>query len=69
VSILNLLRCPDETFLSFLCEIIHPIVRSDEGEVQRLAEANAARLRLRSSSQAAMLKLRRFQARPFRKAA
>ena len=29
---LNLLRGPDETFLHFLAEIVHPIVRSDEAE-------------------------------------
>ncbi len=35
---LNLLRCPDERLLTFLCEMIHPIVRSDEQEAKRLAE-------------------------------
>jgi len=31
---LNLLRCDDEVFLRFLCEMAHPIVRSDEDEVK-----------------------------------
>lgn len=35
---LNLLRCADEKFLMFLCEIVHPIVRSDQAEAQRLVE-------------------------------
>lgn len=33
---LNLLRCDDQTFLKFLCEMIHPIVRSDEGQIKTL---------------------------------
>jgi hypothetical protein len=32
----NLLRCPDLEFLRFLCEMIHPIVRSDKDETQKL---------------------------------
>ena len=28
-SRLNLLRCPDSEFLSFLCEMLHPVVRPD----------------------------------------
>jgi AbiJ N-terminal domain 3 len=40
---LNLLRCPDDVFLKFLCEIVHPIVRQEETEAQALvAEFNAA---------------------------
>jgi hypothetical protein len=35
-SRLHLLRCEDEKFLSFLCEMIHPIARSDEDTVQLL---------------------------------
>jgi hypothetical protein len=37
-SRLDLLRCADEGFLNFLCQIIHPIVRSDEKDVQRVAK-------------------------------
>jgi len=37
-SRLNLLRCDDEVLLRFLCEIIHPIVRSDEKQAQQLVE-------------------------------
>jgi hypothetical protein len=33
---LNLLRAPDETFLRFICEMIHPIVRADDLEVDKL---------------------------------
>ena len=33
---LNLYACPDEDFLSFLCEMLHPIVRPDADEVDRL---------------------------------
>lgn len=32
----NLLHCPDETFLKFLCEMIHPVVRDDSEEVDML---------------------------------
>jgi hypothetical protein len=32
----NLLRAPDEEFLRFLCETVHPIVRSDDGEARGL---------------------------------
>ncbi len=35
----NLLRGDDETFLRFLCELLHPVVRSDIEEVQRLRQA------------------------------
>ena len=32
----NLLSCPDETLLKFLCETIHPVVRSDIDERNKL---------------------------------
>ena len=32
----NLLRCEDEAFLAFLCEMVHPIVRSDVQEINYL---------------------------------
>jgi len=32
----DLLGCPDEVFLQFLCEMLHPIVRSDANEVTNL---------------------------------
>ncbi len=35
---LNLMRCEDQVFLKFLCEMINPIVRSDSNEVQNLLE-------------------------------
>jgi hypothetical protein len=35
---LNLLRCADDRLLTFLCEIVHPIVRSDEHESQKLVD-------------------------------
>ena len=35
----NLLGCSDEIFLKFLCEMIHPVVRSDIEECQKLASA------------------------------
>ena len=34
----NLLQSSDESFLKFLCEMVHPIVRSDEEEVLKLIE-------------------------------
>lgn len=34
----NLLKCDDATFLNFLCEMIHPIVRSDVSHVARLLQ-------------------------------
>lgn len=37
-SRLNLLRAPDELFLRFLCEMVHPIVRPDEGEAAALVD-------------------------------
>lgn len=37
----NLLRCADEEFLRFLCETVHPVVRSDTDEARGLvAELN-----------------------------
>ncbi|WFU42724.1 abortive infection family protein [Bradyrhizobium sp. CB82] len=35
---LKLLHCPDEKFLSFLCEMIHPLVRQDEREIEALRQ-------------------------------
>ena len=35
----NLIRAPDEVFLQFLCETIHPVVRPDSHEARRLASA------------------------------
>lgn len=32
----NLMHCDDATFLQFLCEMLHPIVRSDTTQVTRL---------------------------------
>ena len=32
----NLMHCDDATFLQFLCEMLHPIVRSDTTQVSRL---------------------------------
>jgi hypothetical protein len=34
----NLMRAPDEEFLRFLCEMLHPVVRSDPDEANKLAE-------------------------------
>lgn len=33
----NLLDCADEDFLKFLCEMVHPLVRSDQGVQELLA--------------------------------
>ncbi len=33
---LNLLHGPDDVFLHFLCEMLHPLVRDDEDEIARL---------------------------------
>ncbi len=33
---IDLLHCPEERFIEFLCQTIHPIVRPDEAEVQRV---------------------------------
>jgi hypothetical protein len=35
---LDLIACKDETLLSFLCEMIHPVVRSDEKEIADLLD-------------------------------
>lgn len=35
---LSLLRGSDDAFLRFLCEMIHPIVRSDEAEIDKLLQ-------------------------------
>ncbi len=32
----DLLHCPDETFLQFLCEMVHPVVRATRDEAERL---------------------------------
>ena len=32
----DLLNCPEKTFLQFLCETVHPVVRPDSEEAQRL---------------------------------
>jgi len=34
----NLLRCDDETFLRFLCEMIHPVVRGNAQEAEQLRQ-------------------------------
>lgn len=34
----NLLQCDDSVFLNFLCEMIHPLVRVDSSEVNRLLQ-------------------------------
>jgi hypothetical protein len=34
----NLLKCDDLIFLNFLCEMIHPIVRSDASDVAKLLQ-------------------------------
>jgi len=34
----NLLSCDDSIFLNFLCEMIHPIVRADKSEVNKLLQ-------------------------------
>jgi hypothetical protein len=41
----NLLRGPDEDFLRFLCETVHPSVRSDTKEARRLVELYNEQLR------------------------
>lgn len=33
----NLMNGDDETFLSFLCETIHPVVRPDPAEAERIS--------------------------------
>jgi len=34
----NLLKCDDEIFLGFLCEMIHPVVRNDTQEAEQLRQ-------------------------------
>lgn len=34
----NILHAPDEEFLEFLCETVHPVVRPDENEVRHLVD-------------------------------
>ncbi|MFC1803762.1 abortive infection family protein [Thermoproteota archaeon] len=34
----NLYECPDDEFLRFLCEMVHPVVRPDENEAGTLVE-------------------------------
>lgn len=34
----NLLKCDDEIFLSFLCEMIHPVIRNDTQEAEQLRQ-------------------------------
>lgn len=34
----NLLNCDDSIFLNFLCEMLHPIVRADSAEVNKLLQ-------------------------------
>ena len=34
----NLIKCDDETFLGFLCEMIHPVVRNDLQETEQLRQ-------------------------------
>jgi len=41
----NLLRGSDENFLKFLCEIIHPIVRANENEINLILEKSSELLR------------------------
>jgi hypothetical protein len=41
----NLLRCEDEILLAFLCEMIHPVVRDNEQEVNQLLEIFNGNLR------------------------
>ena len=42
----NLLHCDDKSFLTFLCETIHPIVRSDAEEVKKLFDLYNKHLRV-----------------------
>lgn len=41
----DLMHGPDETFLKFLCEMVHPFVRSDKDEVRKLVDFFNAQLR------------------------
>lgn len=42
----NLLHCPDEEFLKFLCETVHPVVRPDENETKEIVEHYNDQLRI-----------------------
>lgn len=42
----DLLGCPDERFLEFLCETIHPVVRSDVSEVDKMLDIYNANLKV-----------------------
>ena len=54
----NLLHCDDTTFLQFLCETIHPIVRKDPTEVSRLYQMYNAYL---ASDQFELVEKQKFQ--------
>lgn len=41
----ELMHGPDETFLKFLCEMVHPVVRSSQEEVRQLVDFFNAQLR------------------------
>ena len=41
----NLLNCDDELFLRFLCETIHPVVRTDATEAERLCQLYSSYLK------------------------
>lgn len=43
-SRLNLLHAPDEEFLRFLCETVHPVVRPSLAEAQELVMGYNERL-------------------------
>ena len=42
----NLLHAPDEVFLRFLCETVHPLVRPDTDQARALVEVYSGALRL-----------------------
>ena len=42
----NLLQCPSEQFLRFICEIVHPVVRSDRNEALKLVQQFNDQLRV-----------------------
>lgn len=42
----NLMHCEDEVFLRFLCETIHPVVRSNAEEVQKILNLYNSLLRI-----------------------
>ncbi len=43
---LDLLQCPDDVFLNFLCQMVHPIVREDSAEALALAELFSRHLKV-----------------------